>query len=937
MCASRTHAATIPPSLPLAQAAELLRTATAVLRVENAAGRPLGELYASDLVAACARQLPPDTPVGLLLEEDSCTALERLTAGQRRLLAGIAAGTGSLGELAGAVAALAEHSLPEARAALFALRDGQLAPLAAPTLTAAEIAALASAGSPCALAATTGRAADAPWPSPADLRSDPEQHRCHAWPVLDDEGRNQGVLALLLPCAPAGEADEVGGTLLATLSSALLGLLQLGLSQLDTRRTLEASQRQLRALVDAIPDLIFFKDAEGIYRGCNSAFSRVAGRPAEEIIGSDDAALFGAETARGYRSHDRSTMQGRHVVVEEQCVCDAAGQAVAYETIKAPVVDADGRVLGIVGVARDVQYRREAETQLRLAASVFANSHDGILIVDKDGTVRDVNRAFTTLTGFEAAAVLGKPAQPLMLPVGDPAEYAEMIAAVQTTGAWQGELSARHRNGEACLRQISVSAVRNPQGEPTHYVTVFSDVTALKESQQRLEQLAHYDPLTRLPNRTLLHSRLDRLLASARAEGSMAVVGYLDLDGFKPINDKHGHHVGDRLLVQIADRLAAAVRDGDTVARLGGDEFILLLTGLASAEDVEQLLARILRAVAEPVHVGELTLHVSASLGATIFPDDDSPPDILLRHADQAMYRAKQLGRSTYHLFDAAQDQLAQANQALYKRIAAALEEQELCLHYQPKVGLRDGRVVGVEALIRWQHPVEGLLGPAHFLPTSEGTELSEAIDRWVVESALAQMAAWQVQGLEMAVSVNVSARTLQQPELPDWLGECLARHPQLAASGLTLEVLESAALADIGIVSANIARCAAHGVGFALDDFGTGYSSLTYLRRLPAKVLKIDRSFVAGMLGNPEDLAIVEGVLGLAGAFDRSVIAEGVETPAQGRALLALGCDTVQGFGIARPMPAAAVPAWVAGFALGPEWRPGWRGTTAAEAELRR
>jgi len=928
MCASRTHAATIPPTLPLAQAAALLRTATAVLRVESAAGKLLGELYAADLIAACARQLPHDTPAGLLLAETSGAALERLADGQRRVLAEIAGGKLSLSEQAAAIAVLAEHCLVDARAALFAARDGKPVLLAAPSLNADETSALAAAASPCAIAASHALPTSAAWPPGA--QADVTEQRCHAWPVVDDKGHSIALLALLLP------ADGPDQALLATLAETLLGLLRLSLSQSGTRSALEASQRQLRALVDAIPDLIFFKDPDGVYRGCNSAFSQVAGLPAAEIIGRDDASLFGTEIASHYRSHDHATMQGRQVVAEEQHVLDASGRPITYETIKAPVLDADGRVLGIVGVARDVQYRREAETQLRLAASVFANSHDGILIVDRNGTVLDVNRAFTTLTGFEAEAVLGKPAQPLMLPVGDPAEYAEMIAAVRASGAWQGELSARHRNGEACLRQISVSAVRDEHGEPTHYVTVFSDITALKESQQRLEQLAHYDPLTRLPNRTLLHARLDRLLASARVDGSLAVVGYLDLDGFKPINDKHGHHVGDRLLVQIADRLAAAVRDGDTVARLGGDEFILLLTGLASADDVEQLLGRILRAVAEPLRVGELLLHISASLGATIFPDDDSPPDILLRHADQAMYRAKQLGRSTYHLFDAAQDQLAQANQALYKRIAAALEEHELCLHYQPKVGLRDGRVVGVEALIRWQHPVEGLLSPAHFLPATEGTELSEAIDRWVVQSALAQMDAWRTQGVEMAVSVNVSARTLQQPELPDWLGDCLARHPRLAASGLTLEVLESAALADIAIVSANIARCAAHGVGFALDDFGTGYSSLTYLRRLPAKVLKIDRSFVAGMLGNPEDLAIVEGVLGLASAFDRAVIAEGVETPAQGRALLALGCDTVQGFGIARPMPATAIPAWVSGFALGPEWKPGWRGNPAATPELR-
>jgi diguanylate cyclase (GGDEF)-like protein len=464
--------------------------------------------------------------------------------------------------------------------------------------------------------------------------------------------------------------------------------------------------------------------------------------------------------------------------------------------------------------------------------------------------------------------------------------------------------------------------VRGTGGRPVRYIGIFSDISTLKAHQRELEQLANYDALTRLPNRMLLSDRLQVAMAQARRSREILAVCYLDLDGFKPINDGHGHDAGDRLLVEMGARLKAAIRAGDTAARLGGDEFVLLLQGLSDRAEAEHTLARILKVVSQPCRIGEQQVAVSASAGVAFFPQEGADADTLLRQADQAMYQAKQEGRNRFHVFDPAHDQRARSRRETIARIAEAIAAGELSLHYQPKVDLRRGRVVGAEALVRWRHPQRGLLPPSEFLPLIDDHGLAARLGEWVIENALRQGERWRAAGLDLAVSVNISGQHLQQADFAERLARLLAAAPGLPPDRFELEVLETAALGDIQGVSAIMEECRRLGVSLALDDFGTGYSSLTYLKRLPANVLKIDQSFVRNMLRDREDLAIVDGIVGLTEAFRRTVIAEGVESVDHGVMLLQLGCDLAQGYGIAHPMSADALPAWVRAYTPPPAWQ---------------
>jgi diguanylate cyclase (GGDEF)-like protein len=394
-------------------------------------------------------------------------------------------------------------------------------------------------------------------------------------------------------------------------------------------------------------------------------------------------------------------------------------------------------------------------------------------------------------------------------------------------------------------------------------------------------------------------------------------VCYLDLDHFKPVNDRYGHAAGDGLLVELAQRLRGALRSSgtwsDVAARLGGDEFVLLLRA-GTLEEARLAVERVLRVIAMPyvIDANAETVQVTASVGATLYPLDRSDPDTLLRHADHAMYGAKQSGRNGYLFFDPEHSRRTEERVMAIGRVQEALDNHELVLHYQPKVDMRRGVVVGVEALLRWNHPEHGMIAPLQFLPLIEHTGLSARVGDWVLEQALDQLAHWQRMGLDLSVSVNVSARHLQEPDFAQRVAELLARHTRPLGARLELEVLETAALADVAYTSSLMERCRLLGLRFALDDFGTGYSTLTYLKRLPVDVLKIDRSFVHNMLEDRQDLAIVEGVIGLARTFGCVVIAEGVESPAQARLLIELGCDIGQGLGIAAAMPATDVFRWV-------------------------
>lgn len=600
---------------------------------------------------------------------------------------------------------------------------------------------------------------------------------------------------------------------------------------------------------------------------------------------------------------------------------------------------------GLEDPSLDYDLASRDDSQLRLAASVFDNTRDGIMITDRSGRIIDINRAFTRITGYAPSEVIGESPSILKSAVHPAEFYAALWSSLTALGHWRGEICNRRKKGELFVQLMSISAIRNIRKELTHYVAIYTDITALKESQQRLKYLAYHDALTQLPNRVLLADRINQALALAKRHDSMLAVCFADLDEFKPVNDAHGHQVGDQLLIEVANRLSEAVREGDTVARLGGDEFALVLSDLQGPEEAEQILGRVRESLARPYSLDGIEACVTASIGYTLVPSDQSDPDSLLRHADQAMYQAKQEGRNRIHCFDIENDRQIQRHQQNLSRVRQALVNDELCLYYQPKVNLRQGKIVGLEALIRWRHPERGLLLPADFLLKLGEHPLVAEIGDWVIGKVLDQMTDWKLSELNLPVSINLAGPHLLNPDFLSRLKTLLADHPAVNPAHIELEILETAAIEDVRHVSRLISQCRELGVEFALDDFGTGYSSLLYLKRLPARTLKIDQSFVRDLLETAESAEALAGIVTLAKAFRRQVVIEGMESIEQGIVLLRLNCDVAQGFGIAHPMDPDSLLAWVKNFQPDPCWQASlersWRNSDfpllAAEVEQRK
>jgi diguanylate cyclase (GGDEF)-like protein/PAS domain S-box-containing protein len=591
-----------------------------------------------------------------------------------------------------------------------------------------------------------------------------------------------------------------------------------------------------------------------------------------------------------------------------------------------------GEPARIILTARDIGEQRAAEERYQLSAKLFQHLHEGLLIADANQRVLDVNPTFSAITGYSREEMLGTvPALLRPAPTGSAAErqQATMRDSLQAVGSWRGEIVDRRRNGEACTLQVTISAVKSPAGQIRFYAVALADITQAQAQRAQLERQAHSDELTGLPNRARLAQMLREAMLASEREGFLLTICYLDLDHFKPVNDRFGHEAGDRLLVDLADRLRRSLRHwasgDDAVARLGGDEFVLLLR-TATLEEGRHAVERVMRSVSQPygLAVGAGPVSVTASIGATVYPIDKADADTLLRHADHAMYGAKQAGRNGYLFFDAEHDRRTEQHFEALGRVQDALDAAQFTLYYQPKVDMRLGRVLGVEALLRWKHPQHGVIAPAQFLPLIEHTGLSARLGDWVLQQGIEQLAKWQRMGLDMTVSVNISARHLQEPLFAKRLAGLLARHTTPVGHRLIIEVLETAALADVEYTCALMEECRELGVRFALDDFGTGYSTFTYLKRLPLDFLKIDRSFVHNMLADRQDLAIVEGVIGLSETFGCKVVAEGVETPDQAKRLIELGCDVGQGNGISEAMPVDAVYPWVRDYRntiQAPQW----------------
>lgn len=570
----------------------------------------------------------------------------------------------------------------------------------------------------------------------------------------------------------------------------------------------------------------------------------------------------------------------------------------------------------------DISERKKAEERLKMSGRVFNQAHEGILITDAKGLLVDVNPAFSEITGYSREEVIGKNPSILQSDKHSRVFFQEMWTSLEEKGHWQGEIWNLKKNGQLFAELLTISTLVDERGETLHYLGLFSDITQSKEQQHALELMAHYDMLTQLPNRTLFADRFHQAIAHSKRNHSLLAVVFLDLDGFKPVNDRYGHDVGDQLLIEVAQRIKASIRQDDTASRLGGDEFVLLLNDISSVDHCERLINRIRHAIELPYQLDEDTISLSASLGITIYPLDDADADTLLRHADQAMYQAKLAGRQRHHIFDALHDQQISQQQNQYKAIQDALKADQLVLHYQPKVNMGTGQIIGVEALIRWNHPEHGLVLPGRFLPAIQGTELEIHVGNWVIEHVMQQVEAWLRDGIEMEISINISSHHLQWKGFFEQLDHVLGRHPHVPANLLQLEILESSVLSDINKISSIINTCRnVLGIRISLDDFGTGYSSLTHLRHLPVDVVKIDQSFVRDIIDDPNDYTIIDGVIGLTQAFHHQVIAEGVETIEHGLMLMTMGCELAQGYIIAKPMPAKDFTEWFSNYEPNPQW----------------
>ncbi|MGB4336048.1 MAG: EAL domain-containing protein [Chromatiaceae bacterium] len=672
--------------------------------------------------------------------------------------------------------------------------------------------------------------------------------------------------------------------------------------------------------LNALPGVFYMFDVTGRFLRWNHHFSKVSGYTDAELATMRGTDFFtGDDQRRVGEAMQRVFVQGQAEVEADIQTKDGRKLPHHLQGQRSTIADQ----IYLLGVGLDVSEQRRTRQALEIERThlhtLVSTIPDLIWLKAVDGTYLACNPEFERFVGAAESDILGKTDYDFV-----PSALADSFREHDRAAIAAGKTSRNEEwvtyasDGRRVLLETTKMPMRTPDGRLVGVLGIGHDITERKSHQDQLEHLAHFDTLTGLPNRVLLADRLHQAMLQARRRETLLAIAFLDLDGFKAINDQYGHPAGDQLLTTLASHMKQVLREGDTLARIGGDEFLAVFIDLPDVESSAPLLARLLAVAAAVVDYEGHALRVSASLGVTFYPQAEAiDADQLLRQADQAMYQAKQAGKNRYHIFDTEQDRHVRGHHESLKRIRRALDEREFVLYYQPKVNMRSGVVIGAEALIRWQHPERGLLPPAAFLPLIADHPLAIAIGEWVLETAMRQIETWKAAGLPLPVSVNIDAIQLEQADFVQRLRQQVAAHPGLAAGDLELEVLETSALQNTAYATGVILACREMGVGFALDDFGTGYSSLTYLKRLPVGLLKIDQSFVRDMLDDPDDLAILSGILGLATAFRSQTIAEGVETLVHGKILLQLGCELAQGYAIARPMPAEDLPVWLAA------WRP--------------
>ena len=686
-------------------------------------------------------------------------------------------------------------------------------------------------------------------------------------------------------------------------------------------KALRESEAKFRALVESTSDWIWEIDEQAVYTYASPQVYGLLGYTAGELIGKTPFDLMQPdEAARVKERFSAIASERKPFRLLENANLHKNGRVVFLETSGAPMFDAQGVFRGYRGIGRDITERKQAELELRIAATAF-ETQEGILITDRDKHILRVNQAFTRLTGYSAAESIGR--TPAMLKSGrhDEAFYRCLWETLTRDKYWQGEIWNQRKNGEIFPEWLTITAVLDADGQVTHYVGVFSDITLRKEADEKIYRLAFYDPLTGLPNRRLLMDRLQQAMASGARSQREGALLFLDLDDFKTLNDTRGHDIGDLLLIEVAERLRDCVRGGDTVARLGGDEFVVMLEDLS--EDTQQAAAaardvgeKVLAAINQPFDLQGVEYHGSSSIGISLFRGGGIGMDDLLKHADTAMYQAKASGRNTLRFFDPAMQAQLEMRAALADDLRQALPRRQFKLYYQIQVN--EQGVVGAEALLRWQHPERGLVLPMEFIPLAEETGLIVPIGAWVLQMACVQLKAWQTDPLtrHLQLAVNVSARQFRQPDFVEQVLDVLKKADvDPLRLGLEFELTESLVLHDIDDSIGKMQALRNVGIRFSLDDFGTGQSSLSYLKRLPLDQIKIDRSFLCDVATDPNDAAIVRTIIGMADNLGLNVIAEGVETEQQRDFLERNGCHAYQGHLFGKPVPIEAFRGMVSGL----------------------
>ncbi|MHC8366726.1 bifunctional diguanylate cyclase/phosphodiesterase [Pseudomonas sp. ZT5P21] len=667
----------------------------------------------------------------------------------------------------------------------------------------------------------------------------------------------------------------------------------------------------LQDIVDNAPSLIYVYDTEGKLRLCNRMFEQAAGFTFKEMEGKTREFYLPDSEAGILRENDIEVLSTGGILRFEDQLQDN-GKMHTYLTTKCLLRGAGGQPTGVLGISTDITEIKQNTEELRLAGIVLDNTADGVIITNARGRILSVNAAYAKISGFSAEESLGLKPGVLMSDKQDTVFYRDILKNLKITGFWRGELWNRRKNGELYPEWLTINTVFNDTGKVINYVAVFSDISAINQSQSDLERMSHYDPVTALPNRLLFHERLQHSLDLSLSYNQALAVVVIDLDGFKTVNDSLGHSMGDLLLQQAASRFLSCVRSEDTVSRLGGDEFALILNNLTHPTDAIIIAKKLLISLQEPFDLKGTSTLLTASIGISVAPHDSETVEQLLRQADTAMYGAKEGGRNGYRFYQPEMTLRAQERLNSERCLRRAVLNHEFEVWYQPKISLLNNEVLGAEALIRWRDPTQGLISPADFIPLAENTGLIIQIGEQVIDIVCSDIRRWT--NLRIAhgvIAVNVAALQIDRSDFVETITSTLEAY-DLSANVLEIEVTESLMMASPEHSKEVLSTLQSLGVTTAIDDFGTGYSSLAYLKLLPINSLKIDRTFISDLPHDPSDVAITKTIVELGHALGFKIIAEGVETEEQNRFLKEIGCDQGQGYLYGRPMPAADFEFWL-------------------------